>query len=136
MRNERECKYVILGYAGSALAEPALPIAICAVQARSKVEQALTVRIVPLMPPQMTTNYREYLFELFESWMQTPMLGLDGLFRELRDLSTGQLRACNTGYCANADFPGIADQALGANHELRGRAHPEEEPREKIPSEA
>jgi|GEM_PF-4697103 len=112
MRSEQECRYVVLGYADDALVEPVTPIAIVAVQGRSEAQQAVAMRVVTLMPTRMTTAYREYLFELFESWRQTPAPSLDALFRELRELSAGQLRACDFGYCSTADFPGIADQAL------------------------
>lgn len=122
MTDEQKFEYVVIGYAADALCESVKPIAILGWQHGGKAVQSLTMRIAKFMPVRITAERQEYLLRLFESWKETAVAELDGLFQELRGLSAGQLRACCFGSCPIADFPRVAEQALGFNGDLDKRS--------------
>lgn len=114
MFDEQECEYVILGYAADALHAASFPIAALARFTRANGRSSLELRIKAVLPMTIPAPRQQYLSELFQSWREAASVEPDALFRELRELSVGPLRACFSGYCSIEDFPRLADEAFGA----------------------
>lgn len=118
MTDEHECEYVILGYAANALHAASFPIAALARFIGEDGSFSLELRVKAVLPTTIPATRQQYLSELFQSWREAANANPDALFRELRELSTGPLRACLSGYCSIADFPRLADHAFASSAAL------------------
>jgi hypothetical protein len=126
MEHQVKCEFVVLAYASDATQEGLLPVAIAARELGSGDARGLMLHVRTVLETRVSKRHLDYLHELFESWGEMARDQIDALFRELRELSSGPLRAQDAGYCSIGDLPRLVNQVLGAYEQFNGspgRAH-------------
>jgi hypothetical protein len=126
MDYQPKCEFVVLAYAADATQKDLFPVAIAARELGPASARGLMLHVRAVLETSVSKRHLDYLHELFESWGEMARDQIDALFRELRGLSSGPLRAQDIKYCSIDDLPRLVNEILGANeqfNESTGRAH-------------
>jgi hypothetical protein len=81
--------------------------------------QGLMLHVPAVLATVVSDRHLEYMHELFEDWRAVASDRLDDLFRELRELSSGPLRAQGYGFCSIDDLPRLVNEALKTDEHLK-----------------
>jgi hypothetical protein len=118
MRDQTTCEYVVLAYVMDPAHEALQPVAVAARELGSD-DARLMLHIPTDFPTVVSVRHLDYMNILIEDWREIPNDRLGDLFRELRELSSGPLRAQSYGFCSIGELPRLVKEVLGANEQLK-----------------
>ncbi len=109
----------MLAYVSYPTQESFLPIAVAGRELNLGKPGQLMLHVAVVVGTAINERHLGYLYELFETWRTLDGDKLDGLFREIKELSSGPLRTQDIGFCSRDDLPRLADQVLGHHQKVR-----------------
>jgi hypothetical protein len=117
-KNQPTCEFVVLGHAQGSLDAALTPVGIVVRELGWNSTPELRLYVPAVLGTTLSQPHLDYLHELFQDWRSTPNEGLDALFSELRELSSGPLRAQESGRCSMNELPGLVNRVLGTTRHL------------------
>jgi hypothetical protein len=120
MNEELKCEFIVLAYVSDPLQKSLSPVAVIGRELGSGNTRRLLLHVATVLQTVASKRHLDYLHDLFESWREVAGDGIDILFQEIGELSSGPLRAISSGFCSINDLPRVVGHVFRLPDETNG----------------